>query len=203
MGLRSSRHVFVPKLYVFPGGRVDPGDARVPAPFALQGQTQERLCHRVTPARGRAIAMAAVRETFEETGLQLGREISRPLRTRSLAWQPFYHLCMAPALDRMHYFARAVTPPNNVRRFDARFFLADAGDCRGELRGNGELEDLHWVSFDETARLPMLDITRLVLSLVQNAFGHPVAVDIPRQVRERELVEQYHLKPAQPANPSG
>ena len=35
LGVRNARHVFMPHRYVFPGGRVDAGDARVPAPWSL------------------------------------------------------------------------------------------------------------------------------------------------------------------------
>ncbi|TXS94227.1 NUDIX domain-containing protein [Parahaliea maris] len=195
MGLRSSRHVFAPQQYVFPGGRVDAGDSRVPAPFTLPVPVQRRLSRSVTAARGRGIAMAAVRETWEETGLLLARPLASPLRTRSPGWRSFYNKGLAPALDRVSYFARAITPPNNVRRFDARFFVADACHCVGSLRGNGELENLHWVSFADADNLPMFGITRAVLSLVRCALDTaPVpgtAPEVAPEVIERELVEQH------------
>ncbi|GAB3273203.1 NUDIX hydrolase [Parahaliea aestuarii] len=199
MGLRSARHAFVPQQYVFPGGRVDAGDARVPTPFSLQESTRQRLEHSVSAARGRAIAMAAVRETWEETGLLLGKPPQQPLRTRSPSWRPFYRQGLAPALHRMDYFARAVTPPNNVRRFDARFFLADARHCAGQLRSNGELEDLHWVTFSQAAKLPMIGITRLVLALVQETCGDQnarrQAIAAEPAVAHYELVEQHPPSP--------
>lgn len=195
MGLRSSRHVFVPQQYVFPGGRVDAGDARVPTPFALTDPVQQRLGRSLTVARSRGVAMAAVRETWEETGLLLARPLETPLRTRSPGWKAFYREGLAPALDRVSYFARAITPPNNVRRFDARFFLADARHCLGSLRSNGELENLQWVNFADAGKLPMIGITRLVLSLAQEAVGAGPATgagpNVAPEVIERELVEQH------------
>ena len=82
---------------------------------------------------------------------------------RSQHWQPFYREGFLPALDRLEYVARAITPPGGPRRFDARFFLADAADCSGSLRGNGELEDLAWVPLDDAPELPLSEITGLML----------------------------------------
>ena len=126
LGVRTAHHVFMPHCYVFPGGRVDPGDSRVATPFQLRADVEAKLTESVTAARARGLAMAAVRETFEETGLILGAPTAQPLRTRSPHWQPFFATGMVPALDRLDYFSRAITPPNQVRRFDARFFTVDA-----------------------------------------------------------------------------
>lgn len=163
LGVRSAGHVFMPHLYVFPGGRVDAGDARVPAPISLRPAVEAQLTKSTSVARARAIAMTAVRETFEETGLILGRVSDEPPTTRSAHWQPFYDTGHVPALDKLEYVARAVTPPNNVRRYDARFFLVDAKWMSGELQGNGELEHLHWVSVDKALDLELSPITELML----------------------------------------
>lgn len=195
MGVRSTEHVFVPGHYVFPGGRVDAGDARVPAPVRLRKTVQEKLTQSASPARARALAMAAVRETFEETGLLLGRRTAQPLTTRSPGWRAFYRRGLVPALDRLDYIARAITPPDNVRRFDARFFLADARHVQGELRGNGELHDLQWVPLAETPDLPMIGITRLVLELLRSWASPGPAPALSGELRilfDSELVE-HHL----------
>jgi 8-oxo-dGTP pyrophosphatase MutT (NUDIX family) len=112
--------------------------------------------------------MTAVRETFEETGLILGRRAPVAIQTRSPSWKPFFDTGFAPALDRLDYVARAITPPQRVRRFDARFFLVDADHLHGELVGNGELEDLHWAPIGETGRLKLSPITALILELLQD-----------------------------------
>mgnify|MGYP000393897349 CR=1 FL=1 len=69
---------------------------------------------------------------------------------------------VVPALDRLDYFARAITATNRVRRLDARFFLVDAEYLSGELGGNGELEDLRWVDLAKVKELPLASITALV-----------------------------------------
>ena len=168
LGVRSARHVFMPHMYVFPGGRVDAGDARVPSPVGLRQDVMQALCRSTTPARARAIAMTAVRETFEETGLILGREHGGSVRSASPSWQPFFDTGFVPALDHLDYVARAITPPNEVRRFDARFFLVDAKHLQGELCGNGELEDLHWVPLNKVRQLDLSPITAMMLDVLKD-----------------------------------
>ena len=193
LGVRSAGHVFMPHLYVFPGGRVDAGDARVPCPVGLQPQVESKLTQSVTAARARALAMTAVRVTFEETGLVLGVKPSAPVQTSSVHWQPFFALGLVPALDKLEYVARAITPPNRVRRYDARFFLVDARHVSGELKGNGELEDLRWVSLAAANQLALSPITELVLKLLEHRLsGKSTAVeDVPfyRQLQGKELIE--------------
>lgn len=195
LGMRNARHVFMPHRYVFPGGGVDAGDARVPAPVPLPAAVEDRLTQSVSKARARALAMAAVRETFEETGLILGSRSEHPVRTRSAHWQAFYAAGFVPALDKLDYFARAVTPPGMVRRFDARFFTVDAQYLLGDLAGNGELGDLQWVSLASASRLPLAPITRLVLELLtqllsrSNAAAHDTS--LYHELVGRELVELH------------
>ena len=195
LGVRNARHVFMPHRYVFPGGRVDPGDSRVFSPEKLAAAEEEKLLESVSAARARALAMAAVRETFEETGLILGNRHPEPPRSRSAHWQPFYRAGFVPALDKMTYFARAITPPGMVRRFDARFFIADARNTRGELKGNGELGDLQWVDLTEVQKLPLAPITELVLGLLTQHLVPGTAATteaaLYRELAGKELVELH------------
>ena len=76
LGKRHARHKFMPGKFVFPGGGVDPTDKAMAVATALDPQAEMRLMqrfHKGSPVRARALALAAVRETFEETGLLLGR----------------------------------------------------------------------------------------------------------------------------------
>ncbi len=193
LGVRSAGHVFMPHMYVFPGGRVDSGDARVPAPVGLRADVESKILKSTSAARARAIAMTAVRETFEETGLILGHAVEAPPVTRSSHWQPFYQTGFVPALDKLDYVARAVTPPNNVRRYDARFFMVDAKWISGTLQGNGELEDLRWVAIDEAHKLELSPITSLILDLLEKRVRGELTVDegIPyyRSRQGREKIE--------------
>src|SRR6201989_3094151 len=126
MGQRHGNMAFMANKYVFPGGRVDPGDMRVPVASELRADVAARASHGVSAARARGLALAAIRETFEEAGILLGERADKLPRTRAPAWQKFFAHGVAPRLDVLEFIARAITPPNRTRRFDARFFMADA-----------------------------------------------------------------------------
>ena len=156
MGRRSARHVFMPNTFVCPGGRVDPEDGRV-APLAdLRKPVLERLQRNATPRRSRALGLAAIREAFEETGLAVGAPHGgqADMDRVPASWRPFYETGLAPRLDVLDYVFRAITPRGDVRRFHARFFLADARHAQGTLGGSGELQDLQWIAIDRAVAMP-------------------------------------------------
>lgn len=148
LGRREPRDRFMPDIYVFPGGRVDPSDASHPATSELGPAVTGRLRTRQCRARGRALAVAAVRETHEETGLVFGKIADGRL---------------LPALHLLSYIARAITPASSEIRYHARFFLARAEDSQGSVRSNGELLDLRFVPLPEVEDLAMMDVTKFVL----------------------------------------
>jgi 8-oxo-dGTP pyrophosphatase MutT (NUDIX family) len=162
LGQRHAGHAFMPSKYVFPGGRVDAADSRVKPRLDLHPQVLERLALRMrgrpSLARARALAVAAVRETFEEVGLIVGAE------TQAQAWR---EVAMTADLSPLRYFARAITPPGRTRRFDSRFFVTDARHV-GNLdrpihQGTEELLTPRWFSFDEALGLDLPSITRDIL----------------------------------------
>lgn len=158
MGRRHRKHSFMPDVFVFPGGRLDPADRQVAtdaAPPAAAGGGN--------PAMLRALAHTAVRETFEETGLLVGRPSATLPTAPSEDWQAFFATGQMPAIDRLSYIYRAITPPMAVMRFHARFFLADAAHASGELAGSGELLDLTWYPLAEALKLPIADVTENLL----------------------------------------
>jgi 8-oxo-dGTP pyrophosphatase MutT (NUDIX family) len=144
MGRRAARHRFVPHHYVFPGGRLDAADYRATVVAPLRPEVAKQLCTHCTPARAQALAVAAVREMFEETGLALG--------------EPGRY-----ALDRLDYLLRAITPTSSPMRFHARFFSVEARHLSGSVRSNGELLDLDWRPLDECLKLPIVDVTEFLL----------------------------------------
>ena len=163
MGKRHSGHRFMPQRHVFPGGRVDGHDARVRSATEMTPTVAGQLARTAPRGRGRSIAVAAVRETFEETGLAIGAKDPRPHRPPPRGWEPFFATGLAPRLDCLHYFARAVTPSFRPVRFDARFFMVDAVHAEGRIRGSGELEDLDWITLGDTGRLELAHVTRAIL----------------------------------------
>ncbi|MFN4089030.1 MAG: NUDIX hydrolase [Alphaproteobacteria bacterium] len=187
MGHRHHKHVFMPNTFVFPGGRVDMEDAKVPVAAPLRTPVADRLARNATRRRAQALALAAVREAFEETGLMIGRPTPTPVDPAGLAdsWRPFFEAGLAPALDLLDYVFRAITPPGDVRRFNARFFICDAAHAHGTLGGSGELVDLTWLPIGEALTTPNTPgVTKLVLREVRRLLaesdpwnlptGHPV-----------------------------
>ena len=168
MGKRSGRHDFMPDKYVFPGGRVDPQDGRVTAYSELSAANEKRLRHQ-SRRLPRALALTAIRETFEETGLLIGRNAEMPAKAPA-GWQPLYDLDIAPCLEGLQFIGRAITPPYRPKRFDARFFMAQAEDVliddRPPLDG-AELHDLQWVTFEDAMALDLPNVTRFMLGEIE------------------------------------
>lgn len=175
MGQRGKGHVFMPDKWVFPGGRVDPGDARLPAAAELTPET-EALLRQGTAVRRppRAFALAAVRETKEEAGLVVGGEAG-------------------PDLSKLAFVARAITPPYRPRRFDARFFLADAEAVlvHDEPEAGEELLHTRWFSLAEAMALDLPSITRFVLKEVEARLaGQAIAPPFLRWSRGAHTMER-------------
>ena len=162
MGKRHGGHSFMPDRWVFPGGRIDRADYR--APFATDLRTDVGgLFDRYLPAgRGRALALAAVRETWEEAGLLL----ARPGEARANGpWKDFVAQGVLPDLEAMDVIARAITPPAVGKRFDTWFLMADAERLTSLERQPdcGELEEIDWVDFDDAMGLPLPTVTRMMI----------------------------------------
>lgn len=182
MGQRHQAHAFMPGKFVFPGGGVSPSDTRITPATHLRKDVEMSLRTFSRRANVEALALAAIRETFEETGLAIGVKRTSPLKrmTRSPEWRPFYACGVEPTLDKIEFIARAVTPAARSRRFDARFFLADAnliqGDVHDTSEASGELLDLKWLTFSEAGTLDLPHITRVVLSLVEKRLAENTAL---------------------------
>ena len=161
LGRRASRHRFMPNVYVFPGGRLDPADGKTPLVQDLAPDVARRLRQKWPAKLARALAVAAARETFEETGLIFG----------SLEGDR-----LTPNLASFDYIARAITPPDSPIRFHARFFLSHAATASGRLRDSAELQDLNWVPLPRALEMPLVDVTEFVLREVARrleGWQHP------------------------------
>ncbi len=175
MGQRGARAVFMPNKFVFPGGALDDADrADLPVATRLAADAESRLAAHATPELGARLALAAVRELFEETGLALGRPGQGAAAPPE--WRDFYSLGLAPHLDALDFIFRAVTPAGRPRRFDARFFLADAGEIAGDpddfSGACDELSHLHWVGLAEARALELPFITEVVLAEVASRVAN-------------------------------
>ena len=191
MGQRGASAAFLPGKFVFPGGAVDPNDANVPT-SPLSALDQQRLnAESALPAN--AIAAAAIRELWEETGLILGHPHS--WTDAPQGWRGFAQHGVIPHGGALQFFFRAVTPTGRPRRFDARFFLADADalttDADDFSRAEDELSHLQWVPLEQTRSFDLPFITKVVLSeLIAHIKrgGPPVSVPFFRNEDEAHLV---------------
>ena len=151
--------------------RFDPGDAAV----AMAGGIDPTSALRLAQANGpspQMLATAAIRELWEETGLALGRPGVAPLPDE---WHGFGGGGVIPDASGLRFIFRAITPPGRSRRFDARFFLADASAVAGDLddfsAASEELGHLHWLPLAETGHLDLPFITEIVLAEVTALVG--------------------------------
>jgi 8-oxo-dGTP pyrophosphatase MutT (NUDIX family) len=165
---RSLRAAFAPGAYVFPGGRVDEGDAAAAAGLRVDGLTPERAAERLglPAANPPAIAyyVAAVREAFEETGILVGLrgDGATPATAAADAHAERVrndllegHIGFADALDRLEcriaggeleYFAHWITPERSPRRFDTRFFAARVGGGLDPVVDAREMTEACWIT---------------------------------------------------------
>lgn len=195
---RPSTSRFAAGAYVFPGGKIDAGDA------------DDGLLPRM-PTTGRdaepAAVLAALRELFEETGLLLADRRPTPadesaVRRALLADERTFgdvvrehdlrfnetHVC---------YFARWVTPARFARRYDTRFFLAELPTERHDFEPDltDEIAGATWVApgraveLFRTGRLPMLFPTRVTLQ----ALSEFAAID--------GVFERYSTHRVEPVTP--
>lgn len=187
MGKRHPGHKFMPGKYVFPGGRLDAGDRRMAATGALPQICEDRLGKRVlrpSPGKARALALAAIRETFEETGLLFGSaEFGQPENPPEGTWRDFAAQGVFPDLSAVNFVARAITPPRRPKRFDTRFFTIDASSLAGKVEGvtgpDSELTDLVWVDFDEARELDLPTITKVIIQEVEARIAAGFAPYLP------------------------
>ncbi len=162
VGRRPLAARFMPGVYVFPGGAIDPPDRR---PWLVETATES-----LAPRLARA-ARAALRETWEEVGVLLGR----PAQAVSVAdlhtsaegtiERAYRRRGLAAAMDLLTYVGRAITPSHSSRRFNTRFFLAEGESVFGEPTASAELEDVRWHPIG-TGDLEdgLRDVTRFMLA---------------------------------------
>jgi len=186
MGRRSRKHAFMPGRLVFPGGRTDRDDGRVTTGDELHTDVAAKLLgsgsRSLTDARKRAIVLSAVRETYEEAGLLLGRP--GDYACKSASWQAFADNHVVPTLSNLRIIARAITPPGRVRRFDTYFVAAWRDSVAVALPDGGpthELEELVWLPIDKAMGEEVPMITKTIL-----------------QDLERRLINDPGLSPSHP-----
>jgi 8-oxo-dGTP pyrophosphatase MutT (NUDIX family) len=156
---RSPSSGFMPGLFVFPGGRVEPADGDEAfwtnhldlTPQALQ----ERLGRGLGVSAALRFAVAAIRETFEEAGVLFASAGGAGSAALKQAVEPRRREHLPPgwlrrnaeaerwvlALSALAPWAHWITPVGMPRRFDTRFFVAalpEGQDGRPDLRETSE-----------------------------------------------------------------
>lgn len=202
LGKRHHGHKFMPGKFVFPGGRLEPNDRLMPVASPLDPYTEKYLMHgtkRPSVSRAKSLALAAIRETFEETGLILGAPSNKSAPVPEGPWAEFAKAGFYPDLSSLHFIARAITPSRRPRRFDTRFFAVDAATIAHKVENvvhaEAELVELVWMPIADARSLDMPTITGVVLqeleARVAAGFGRDLPVPfyrMPRKVFYRELI---------------
>ena len=166
MGRRGSKARFKPGVYVFPGGIVERADYRVKPKKKLKAASVKLMGVGGSARKANAIAMAAVRESFEEAGLFFG-ETGDLGNSNHKTWSEFASRGMTPDLYKLDYLGRAITPSIQPIRFHARFFSIAYDEMIGSLLGDGELEDLRWVKLDQSEGLEMMLVQKMIMETLQ------------------------------------
>ncbi len=188
MGRRHAGHKFMPGKFVFPGGRLETADRTMRSASELRPEATSRLKTRVvsrSAGRGRALALTAIRETYEETGLLLGRQVENGTEYAGAApsWRPFFEHGVLPDLEPVAFVGRAITPPRRPKRFDTRFFALDRRAICAEIPGfigpDKELVELVWVDLAAARELDLPRITAIMLQEVEHRLEAGFRSDLP------------------------
>lgn len=184
MGQRGKAAAFMPSKFVFPGGAIDPQDLELGVDLSLSAPVAEKLAIRAEAELGPALALTAIRELWEESGLALGTSEGTVPAAPPTEWAAFYAAGHRPNAACLSFIFRAITPPGRPRRFDARFFLAEAtalaGDPDDFSLASDELSHLSWLTLKEARELDLPFITEVVLAEVDARLRDPASQrDIP------------------------
>lgn len=193
LGRRPGSSSFMPDVYVFPGGGVERTDAGITLDGTLDSRIVSRIAVGNSERRAIQLIVAAIRETFEETGLMIAAPGSEPGTQSGPSSPPIHNTLPAfaehglvPDASLLSYVGRAITPQSKPKRFHARFFACNTSSLtdfdQQTLKGNGELLDLRWIKTSEVADFPMRSVTvfmieeliRLLQQAQPNSIGSAV-----------------------------
>ncbi len=208
---RTARAAFAGGMYVFPGGRVD-GDDHLHVYDAIRRGPDYRQApqQRALGMEWRGFWIAGIRESFEEAGVLLayhrdgalldlhddavGRRFDAYRHALHEGNVSLHEICTAEglilAIDRMHFLNRWITPEGRPRRFDTRFFIAEAPAKQRGRHDEYETVDSLWVSpadaltRNDRGEFGLMSVTRRQLETLA-AFGTMQALhDLMQTERE-------------------
>ena len=186
LGRRHASHKFMPGKFVFPGGRIEALDRVMPAASELHPDTAEKTDRaggdpgRSLRARLRSPRCARWRR---KPGCCLASNATRRRRCRARSGPNSPRPRCTPTSAQIHFIARAITPPRRPKRFDTRFFTADASAIAHTIEGvvgpDSELVELTWVPIEEATHLDMPTITGVVLEELAARVAAGMGHDLP------------------------
>jgi len=203
---RAGTMAFAAGMHVFPGGSVDLRDGETATAWSGPPAAQWAAWLGCDEPLARALVCAAVRETFEESGVLLagphaedvvvdttGDDLERDRlglldRTVSMAGM-LSRRGLVLRSDLLRPWAHWITPEFEPKRFDTRFFVAAVPTGQRPRDVSGEADDTVWlpvagaVAEHDAGRLAMLPPTIVALREI-SAFGSVAEVlAAPRVVR--------------------
>ena len=151
---------------------------------------------RFSPKRAVALALAAIRETYEETGLMIGRKGA--FVSSAPFWQDFAARGIVPDPAALFPFARAITPPMRVRRYDTRFLAVEATAVAHaapfDERPTDEFDTVAWMTLDEMMAEDLAGITRLALEDLRARLREGTLVDATCPVPFYRQINRRHVR---------
>jgi 8-oxo-dGTP pyrophosphatase MutT (NUDIX family) len=205
---RHAAMAFAAGMYAFPGGRVDPRD--YDSEVGWTGPPAAEWASRMAcpEPEARALVCAAVRETFEESGVLLAGSSSGSVvgDTRGADWEsdrialvdrslPFTEFVARRGLvirtDLLAYWAHWITPEFEPRRYDTRFFVARMPEGQLTRDVSGEADRAHWIATADAVReiedgaMAMLPPTSVTIKQVAS---HRVVADVLAAAASRPVV---------------
>ncbi len=198
---RVTAMAFAAGMHVFPGGSVDPADAEAHVRWAGPSAAQWAEVLGSSEPLARALVCAAVRETFEESGVLLAgpfegelladvstddweaERVALEAREQSLS-QLLDRRGLVLRTDLLRPLAHWITPEVEPKRFDTRFFLAQLPDGQVCRDVGGEADDRVWIRPQQALdqQLPMLPPTTAALRDLTGAEDVRAALAAPRTI---------------------
>jgi 8-oxo-dGTP pyrophosphatase MutT (NUDIX family) len=205
---RVSSMRFAPGAYVFPGGSVDPRDADLSVAWSGPSPAEWGRAFGAGEALARELVCAAVRETFEESGVLLAGPAEGAIapgtsgddweadrqalldRSRSLA-ELLGRRALTLRSELLRPWAHWITPEVESRRYDTRFFVAALPAGQRTQDVSTESDRVAWVRPDEAVAaaqrgdMPMLPPTLVTLTELTAYSSVAAVLAAPRDVRPR------------------
>jgi 8-oxo-dGTP pyrophosphatase MutT (NUDIX family) len=202
---RKPSMAFAPGAFVFPGGSVDPRDADEQVAWAGPDAAEWGRVFDAPPSLARALVCAAVRETFEESGVLLAGESASSVvaDTTSDAWEGDRNALLDRSVslaellarrglvlraDLLRPWSRWITPVVEPRRFDARFFAAALPAGQRTRDVGGEAAEVAWVvpaaaiTAGKRGEIQLFPPTAVTLSELAACGDVDTALAGPRQI---------------------